>query len=77
MRGQPELLVSCDGEGCKATEVIALHATARGNYSEDHVDGELRSRGWMVDGDRDLCEDCARLAEDGEEEWQSNLRQSA
>ncbi len=71
-RGQPELLIECDGEGCKAKEVIELRATAHGNYSEDHVSDELRSRGWMVDGGRDLCEDCAREAglidEEGEDE---------
>jgi hypothetical protein len=45
MRGQPEILVECDGEKCKAKEVVELRATAHGNYSEDHVSDELRSRG--------------------------------
>lgn len=62
MRGQPELLIECDGKGCKAKEVIELRATARGTYSEDHVDDELRQRGWIVEDGRDLCEDCAREA---------------
>lgn len=64
--------MECDGKGCKAKEVVELRATARGNYSEDHVSDELRSRGWYVDEAGDLCEDCAREAglveEESEEE---------
>jgi len=72
MRGQPELLVECDGEKCKAKEVVELRATAHGNYSEDHVCNELRSRGWYVDEAGELCGDCARksglIDDEGEEE---------
>lgn len=63
MRGQPEILIECDALGCRATEVIELRCMARGTYSEDHVDDELRRRGWWIDGGNgDLCEDCAREA---------------
>jgi len=62
MRGQPELLIECDGKGCKAKEAIELRCTARGTYSEDHIDSELRQRGWWVDEAGDLCVDCAREA---------------
>ena len=74
MRGQPELLIECNGngKGCKAKEVIELRATARGTYSEDHVSSELLMRGWTMIGDSDFCPDCTRYIE-GEEDNAENV----
>jgi len=55
MRGEPQVLVTCDI--CGAEEQVGLTATARG-YDEREMDSELEAMGWTKDGDRDYCPDC-------------------
>lgn len=55
-RSDAVLEVECDG--CTGSEFIGLHVTARGNYSDDHVDEELEDMGWVTVGEYDFCEEC-------------------
>lgn len=64
MLHDPQVEVTCDGDGCRANGFVGLTATARG-YDERDIEHELSDEGWVTIGDdRHLCEDCAEKRAD-------------
>ncbi len=67
MRGEPQVLVTCDK--CRDYEVtIGLTTTSRG-YDERDMDTELEASGWSKNGYSDYCPDCTeQIKEQGNAE---------
>lgn len=53
------VLVTCDNE-CGSEQEIQLTPLAHhGSYDMRDVESAMKNYGWVKDGDRDICEDCA------------------
>lgn len=62
MRSAPFVTVTCDAEGCQATEEIELTEVARGAWDDRDVDDELEGLGWHSEGGSDYCPECWEAA---------------
>jgi len=59
-RSDAFIRVSCDVcEDPGMDEEVQLCAIVRNGWDERHVSAELHSRGWRVEGEKDICPNCA------------------
>jgi hypothetical protein len=59
MRSDAFITVDCDVcQDPGMAEQVQLTALARAGWDERNVSGELHSRGWRVEGEKDICPNC-------------------
>ena len=57
--------VSCDVcEDPSMDEEVQLCSLARNGWDERHVSAELHRMGWRVEGEKDICPNCAEEMEE-------------
>lgn len=63
-KGDPFVVVVCDGESCGGDEFEAeLTPLAGSCFDMRGVDGQLKRAGWSKDGNKDYCADCTEERE--------------
>lgn len=60
-RSDAYINVTCDK--CEYLEEVELTAIACKGWDERNVKGVLKSRGWLCEGDQEICESCRDEAE--------------
>ena len=63
MINDPTITASCDG--CGDEEEMELTPLAGGSWDDRNVKRTLEKRGWVFDGDKCYCEDCAKRRKRG------------
>ena len=72
MRHDATIQVTCDGNGCEKRKGhlytrnfarIELTGLGNGDWSEGTVDASLKAEGWTKDGEKDLCPECSKEAD--------------
>ncbi len=61
-KSEPQITVDCDGN-CGESTMVGLTSLARASYDERHVDDDLKREGWVSEGDKDYCANCAEERE--------------